>query len=172
MHITYRTFISIQEPQASSKQIFCPVEGCSAVMSNCLNLEEHYRAVHSFQCGQCRNKFVTARSLEVHIEEEHSPLFAAQLSLYPDRQLFECFATPKCDSRFVSKELRDSHCRQMHHLDYSGRIKEDGRKQIFDIEQTVRNISISDKSGLQFGDEQERMFERQRKKLTAKRILK
>jgi hypothetical protein len=141
-------------------------------MSNCSDLEEHYRAVHSFQCGQCRSKFSTARTLEVHIEEEHSPFFAAQLSLYPDRELFECFATPHCNLRFASKELRNGHCRQIHHLDNNGRVKEDGRKQIIDIGKTVRNISIFDEIELQFGDEQERMFEQKRKKLTAKRILK
>jgi hypothetical protein len=165
-------FVQIQEPETSSKQIYCPVEGCSVIMSNCSELEDHYAAVHSFQCAQCRNKFSTARSLEIHIEEEHSPFFAAQLSLYPDRALFECFATPHCNLRFASKELRDSHCSQVHYLINGGRVKEDGRKQITDIEQVVQNISISDGNELQFGEEQERMFERKRKKLTAKRILK
>lgn len=127
--------------------------------------------MHNFQCNECHDKFITSRALDVHIEEEHSPFFAAQLSLYPDRATFECFAMPLCSMRFLSKELRNDHCRQVHHVDSNGRVKEDGRKTMFNIERSIQNVKISENSP-QFGAEQDRMFDRERKKLTAKRVLK
>jgi hypothetical protein len=141
-------------------------------LNNVVELEEHYQTVHSFHCSECSNKFITSRALDVHIEEEHSQFFAAKLRLYSDKELFECFATPSCSSCFTSKDRRDDHCRQVHHLDNSGRVREDGRKKVADIEKSIRNISISNSREFQFGTEQERMFNRERKKLTAKRVLK
>lgn len=154
-------------------EICCPVDHCPRILSCVSELEEHYRQVHSFQCAECHSKFITSRALEVHIEEEHSPFFAAQLGLYPDRALFECFATPHCSGRFVSKERRDNHCRQEHLLENSGRVREDALKIVVDLEKSLQSVEISNHGdGPHFGDEQERMFDRRRRKLTAKRTLK
>lgn len=161
-------------PQTSSDltQIICPVDDCSAMLNSVVQFEKHYRALHSFQCGQCGSKFSTSRALDVHAEEDHSQFFAAKLDLYPNGDHFECFATPQCALKFVSKELRDDHCRRIHYLENKGRIKEESLKQLSDVERSVRRIEISSPNELQFGADQERMFEQKRKKLTAKRVLK
>jgi hypothetical protein len=160
---------SVKQCTSQAAEICCPVEGCSRILSNIVELEDHYQSIHSFQCGECFAKFLTSRALEVHIEEEHSPFFAAQLSLYSDRLLFECFS-PACDSRFASKDARNTHCRQVHCLENDGRVVEDGRKSLFGIEKAVRDIQISNPP--RFGVEQERMFDPKRKTLKAKRVLK
>lgn len=140
------------------------------MLENVVELEEHYRVSHSFQCSECHNKFISSKALEVHIEEEHSNFFAAQLSLYPDRPLFECFAG--CSMRFISKALRDDHCLQIHHLNKNGRICEDGRKILANIEKSIRNFEPFKPGDARFGADQERMFNPKRKILNAKRVLK
>jgi transcriptional regulator NrdR family protein len=152
------------------EEIRCPANGCFQIFSALSDLEQHYSHSHNFQCATCSIRFSTFRALEVHLEEEHSQFFAAQLSLYPNRPHFECFATPRCSERFISKELRDEHCANIHLLTDQGRAKEIDRKVLSDLEKSLQSTQISNE--VRFGDEQERMFNRSRKKLTAKRILK
>ena len=137
-----------------------------------LELEEHYRDAHTHQCCVCRARFLTFRALDVHTEEQHSPLFATKLSMYPDRMHFECYASATCELRFLNQEERDAHCRNVHHVENGARVLNDGHKLAANLAKTFRNVHISANTPpARFGSAQEQMFEVSRRKLTAKRVL-
>lgn len=90
----------------------CSVIGCSQVFTSLLGYENHYNTIHRHTCLTCHRAFPSAFLLDIHIQENHDPLFAI---LVHQQSMYRCLVE-SCMDKFASCDSRRQHMIKVHHF--------------------------------------------------------
>lgn len=89
----------------------CGAVGCSQTFSSLLGYENHYNSAHRHTCLTCHRALPSAFLLDVHIQENHDPLFAI---LVDKQSMYRCLVE-SCLQKFESPDSRRQHMIKVHH---------------------------------------------------------
>nr|ACO13120.1 Zinc finger protein 511 [Lepeophtheirus salmonis] len=109
----FETFDSEEFPHKDYKPFPCSEQGCSKVFAQLIDSEAHYNAVHRFPCSECKQGFISAHLLELHVLENHDAFFKVLSARKP---YYSCFLEI-CKCKFKKKEDRSRHVIQDHGFD-------------------------------------------------------
>lgn len=88
----------------------CNALGCTQRFTSLLNYENHYRSAHQHTCLTCHRAFPSEHLLDVHIQENHDPLFA----ILAERQnMYQCLVE-SCGVKFPNPDDRRQHMIKVH----------------------------------------------------------
>ncbi|XP_076438203.1 uncharacterized protein LOC143277306 isoform X2 [Babylonia areolata] len=88
----------------------CSVLGCSQTFTSLLRYENHYKSVHRHSCVSCQRTFPSAHLLDVHLQENHDPLFAILSARQP---MYQCLVE-SCRHKFPNPDTRRQHMIEVH----------------------------------------------------------
>lgn len=96
---------------AKPMNIVCKWSRCKSTFRTLEKYEQHLLLDHKFACTACHRSFSNIRLLDMHLNEAHSPLFAAQI----DRGMscYKC-CVAGCNILLSSNTARNTHLQQFH----------------------------------------------------------
>lgn len=157
------------------EDLVCNEQGCEMVFADIASFEDHYSLAHSHQCAVCGKKFASSYFLELHSDENHCPFFKLRQEKDPSAAHFKCLSAA-CSQTFNKKEDRDDHASKAHNIRDLEILLEKRKmaKRVEDLEQRMQAISVGKKTRaadtkVQFGDDQQRVFDMPPPSLKAKR---
>ncbi|KAK7106238.1 zinc finger protein 511-like [Littorina saxatilis] len=89
----------------------CGVVGCKQTFTSLLSYENHYNSVHRHTCITCHRNFPSSYLLEIHIQENHDPLFSI---LTARQSMYQCLVE-SCHEKFSTPDERRHHLIKAHH---------------------------------------------------------
>lgn len=95
------------------KLIPCGVDDCEATFTDIVELEAHYEAAHRHYCYSCSRPFPTSFLLDLHLTEQHDPLFKILAARNPF--VYRCLLQ-YCNEKFDSPFSREQHLMAQHNI--------------------------------------------------------
>ncbi|KAL8617835.1 hypothetical protein ACOMHN_040183 [Nucella lapillus] len=96
--------------RAVKDTIPCSILGCMQTFTSLLSYENHYKSAHGHTCVTCHRTFPSAYLLDIHIQENHDPLFAILAERQP---MFRCLVE-SCGDQFSAPDARRQHMVKAH----------------------------------------------------------
>ncbi|KAJ4460066.1 putative Zinc finger protein [Paratrimastix pyriformis] len=90
----------------------CPVSGCKSRFTSIALMEAHHHSVHENVCATCRRTYTTKRLLDLHLAENHDPIFTLLSARQP---MYECPVDGCSNSKWATYEERARHLIIGHH---------------------------------------------------------
>ncbi|PAV62867.1 hypothetical protein WR25_15930 [Diploscapter pachys] len=150
----------------SSSVIWCSAPRCSRQFESAVDFEQHLEISHNFHCAECGKVFYEENYLDVHAEENHSPMFAVLKERPGGSGIYACYDAD-CSQKFrmISKNVlvRTSEERNFHASETHGIRKVEAefdrkRARKTDDNRGTLEMLTSKLEDVKFGDEQEKTF--------------
>ncbi|BFZ25578.1 hypothetical protein BsWGS_28616 [Bradybaena similaris] len=125
--------------ESDIRSFTCGLGGCRQSFTSLAGYESHYHTSHNFVCHTCRNSFVSAFLLDIHLEENHDSYFQV---LSPRIDMFRCLVE-SCKLKFKTPELRKDHLMKAHQLPASFMFHKPIKTTSKKIKATVKSQPVS-----------------------------
>lgn len=131
-------FISLTRPEFK-----CEVSDCNDYFQSIADYEGHYNSFHRHSCSSCHRAFPSNYLLEIHIAENHDPLF--QTLVASSKFMFRCLVEA-CPDKFTLEKERKDHLVKLHKYPSDFRFNRPSRKKKRAGKSAYLNMHVSEVS--------------------------
>ena len=103
----------------------CEVSDCNEYFHSIADYEVHYHSLHRNSCSSCHRAFPSNHLLDIHITENHDPLF--QTLATRSKFMFRCLVE-SCPDKFSTAKERKDHLIKIHKYPSDFRFNRPSRK--------------------------------------------